>query len=97
MKDSIYYSDELKVVIIANKEGDKLYLLDVFSLNTIELNTVIERYVDKSVKYLTLGFTPLDDTDYEKHLLQPDDTLFVLKDTNHFKNMKWMFPILSHA
>jgi hypothetical protein len=45
-----------------------------------------------------LGFTPLDEVDYQKSLLNQDDSLFVIKDkVNYFKNNKWMFPVLSHA
>jgi hypothetical protein len=97
-KNSIYYLRELKTVIIADIEGDTLYLNDVFSKERVKLNDVIQLMTDKTTKKVILGFTPLDEVDYQKSLLNQDDSLFVIKDkVNYFKNNKWMFPVLSHA
>jgi GNAT superfamily N-acetyltransferase len=97
-KNSIYYLRELKTVIIADIEGETLYLNDVFSKERVKLNDVIQLMTDKTTKKVILGFTPLDEVDYQKSLLNQDDSLFVIKDkVNYFKNNKWMFPVLSHA
>nr|WP_299171631.1 GNAT family N-acetyltransferase [uncultured Allomuricauda sp.] len=98
MQQSIYFSEELQTIAIADIEGDTLFLHDVFSSGPVDLNEVIESMADKTIKRVVLGFTPSDETGYEKRLLKPDDVLFVLKDhVDIFKDKKWMFPVLSHA
>ena len=97
-KNSIYYLSELNIVIIAEIEGDTLYLNDVFSKERVKLNDVIQLMADKTTKKVILGFTPLDEGDYQKSLLKKEDTLFVFKDKlDYFKNNQSMFPVLSHA
>ncbi|MBC8754753.1 GNAT family N-acetyltransferase [Kordia sp. YSTF-M3] len=97
-KNSLYYLDELNTVIIMDMEGDTLYLNDVFSKERVALNDVIKFITNTTIKRVQLGFVPLDETDYQKSLLNTGDTLFVLKDkAAYFKNNAWMFPVLSHA
>ncbi len=97
-KNSIYYLRELNTAIIAEIEGDTLYLNDVFSKERVKLNDVIQLMTDKTTKKVILGFTPLDEADYQKSLLKKEDTLFVIKDKlDYFKNNQSMFPVLSHA
>lgn len=97
-KNSIYYLRELNAAIIAEIEGDTLYLNDVFSKERVKLDDVIQLMTDKTTKKVILGFTPLDEADYQKSLLKKKDTLFVIKDKlDYFKNNQSMFPVLSHA
>ncbi|AXG70947.1 acetyltransferase (GNAT) domain protein [Kordia sp. SMS9] len=97
-KNSIYYLEKLNTAIIMDIEDDTLYLSDVFSKERVQLNDVIQRITDETIKRVILGFTPFDETDYERSLLKTGDTLFVIKDmANYFKNNKWSFPVLSHA
>ena len=98
MKDSIYYLEELRTVVLANIEGDTLYLNDVYSKERVDLNKVIHLMSDKTITKVVLGFTPLDETGFQKSLLEPEDTLFVYKDhSDYFKGRSWRFPVLSHA
>lgn len=97
-KDSIYYIEKLNTAIIMDIEDDTLYLSDVFSKERVKLNDVIQLITNETIKRVILGFTPLDETDYQRSLLKTGDTLFVIKDkANYFKNNKWRFPVLSHA
>lgn len=97
-KNSIYYLEKLKTVIVMDIEGDTLYLNDVFSKERVKLNDVIQLITNKTIKRIILGFTPLDETDYQQSLLRTENTLFVIKDkADYFKSKKWMFPVLSHA
>ncbi|SHG19494.1 GNAT family N-acetyltransferase [Flagellimonas flava] len=97
-KNSIYHLTELDTVVIADFQGDTLHLDDVFSGTTIQLTSVISSIVNTSIKKVVLGFTPLDDIGYERSPLKSADTLFVLKDNiDYFNNVKWRFPVLSHA
>ena len=98
MKNSIYYIEKFKAVVIADIEGDILYLNDVFSKVPVELDDLIRAMSCESINRVVLGFTPFDVTDYQRSLLKTGDTLFVIKDkVNYFKTNKWMFPVLSHA
>lgn len=97
-KDSIYYIEKLNTAIIMDIEDDTLYLSDVFSKERVKLNDVIQLITNETIKRVILGFTPLDETNYQRSLLKTGDTLFVIKDkANYFKNNKWRFPVLSHA
>ncbi|GAA4897679.1 GNAT family N-acetyltransferase [Flaviramulus aquimarinus] len=98
-KNSIYYIDTLKTIVIADFEGDTLYLNDVFTKEHVSLNHIIKAISNKYVKNVVLGFTPLDKKGYNKKLLKEEGTtLFVLKDyVDYFKHKHWMFPVLSHA
>ena len=97
-KNSIYYIEELDVIVIANFEGDTVYLDDIFSNSPVNIDNVIHSISDKRILRVILGFTPLNDEGFEKHLLKGTDTLFMLKNKfEFFPNKHWMFPVLSHA
>ena len=97
-KNSMYYIEVLKTIVIADFDGDTLYLNDVFCKENVNLDDVIKVMSGKDVKKVVLGFTPLNETDYNRSLLKADDTLFVLEDkVDYFKDTLWMFPVLSHA
>ncbi|WP_411896101.1 GNAT family N-acetyltransferase [Winogradskyella sp. A2] len=97
-KNSIYYLEKLNTAIIMDIEDDTLYLSDVFSKESVKLNDVIQLITNEKIKRVILGFTPLNETDYQRSLLKTEDTLYVIKDkANYFKNKKWRFPVLSHA
>ena len=98
MKESIYYLEELRAVVLADREGDTLHLNDVYSKEPVDLNEVIQVMSNKTIKKVVLGFTPLDTSGFEKNELEPDDVLFVYKDhAEFFKGRSWRFPVLSHA
>jgi len=97
-KNSIYYIEELDVIVIADFINDTVYLDDIFSSSPIKIDSVIHSISDKSIRRVILGFTPLHDEGFIKHILKGTDTLFVLKDKfEFFTNKHWMFPVLSHA
>ncbi|MEO1054763.1 MAG: GNAT family N-acetyltransferase [Bacteroidota bacterium] len=97
-KNSIFYIEELEAIVIADFEGNTLFLNDVFSKEPVALNDLIRAMSNEKVNRVALGFTPLNDTGFEKRLLQGGDTLFMLKTgANCFKQNHWMFPVLSHA
>ena len=97
-KNSIYYLEKLKVIVIAEIEEDTLYLDDVFSTAPLEINDVIQAMSDERVRQVILGFTPLDESGFDKHLLMGTDTLFMRKDKlDFFTDKHGMFPVLSHA
>tara|TARA_R100001369_G_scaffold48418_1_gene74891 strand:+ start:76 stop:1026 length:951 start_codon:yes stop_codon:yes gene_type:complete len=97
-KNCIYYIDVLKAIVIADFKDDTLYLNDVFCAEYLNLSNVIQALSGKDIKKVVLGFTPLNETSFDRRLLKAEDTLFMLKDKGeYFKNNHWMFPVLSHA
>jgi GNAT superfamily N-acetyltransferase len=97
-KNSICYLEKLDTITITDIEGDTLFINDVFSSESVNINDIIQLMSNETIKRVILGFTPIDDVDYEKSILKQEDTLFVIKDkVDYFKNNKWMFPVLSHA
>lgn len=99
MSDKVYYLREHDVIVIAEFQGDTLYLQDIFSSLEVDLDNIIKTLTNKEVKTVVLGFTPNNVENYYVNLLQDDDTtLFVMNDkVDLFQNNKLMFPILSHA
>ncbi|TAI46946.1 GNAT family N-acetyltransferase [Flagellimonas allohymeniacidonis] len=97
-KNSIYYIESLKAIVVAEYEGDTLIVDDVFCRETVDVNEVIQYMSKKGTHKAALGFTPLDETDFSTSLVTGEDTLFVWKDhLGFFKNNQCRFPVLSHA
>jgi len=99
MRDKVYYLKEQDTIVIAEFQGDTLYLQDIFTSSDVDLDNVIMMLINKEVKKVVFGFTPNDTEGYDVKLLKgKDTTLFVMKDKAAlFQNNKLMFPVLSHA
>ncbi|MCB2342467.1 GNAT family N-acetyltransferase [Clostridium estertheticum] len=99
MSNNFYYLREQDAIVIAEFEGDTLYLQDIFSPLEVNLDNIIKNISNKEVTTVVLGFSPSDTGSYCVNLLQKDDTtLFVMKDKEDlFQNNKLMFSVLSHA
>lgn len=99
-KNNVYYIKQLDAFAIAIYKENELQLLDVFSKTHVDLNEVIQSLAH-NINYVTLGFTPKDDTSYETKMIDEsakDEALFVINDeSNPFNDNKVMFPLLSHA
>ena len=59
-KNSVFYVEELNAIIIANFEGDTLYLDDVFSTKPLDINDVIQTMADESIAQLILAWRELN-------------------------------------
>ncbi len=99
MMDNVYYLREKDVIVIAELDGDTLYLQDIFSSSEANIDDIIKSLTNKEVKKVVLGFTPNDSGSYCVNLLKEEGTtLFVMKDKEDlFQNNKLIFPMLSHA
>ncbi|WP_331619428.1 GNAT family N-acetyltransferase [Vallitalea guaymasensis] len=99
MKDNIYYIEELDTIVVAEFDGDTIYLNDVFSIREIHLNNIIDAMINKDINKIVFGFTPKDTIIYDVDLLKEEDTtLFVMRDNiDIFGDRQLMFPLLSHA
>ncbi|MBU3106127.1 GNAT family N-acetyltransferase [Clostridium gasigenes] len=99
MKDSIYYLEDYNTVVIAEFDGNKLYVQDIFSTKDIKLDIIIDEIISNEIKEVILGFTPNENLFYEERLFKDEDTTLFVKgrERNIFGVNKLMFPILSHA
>ncbi|WP_445383065.1 GNAT family N-acetyltransferase [Robiginitalea sp. IMCC43444] len=98
MKNDVYHLPNKQAVVIASFDGDTLYLNDVFSPEAVALEEIIDSMAHRAIRKLVLGFSPKDDSGFEKCLLVPDDTLFVFKEqAANFRQWQLRFPVLSHA
>lgn len=97
-KNNVYYSEELHAIAIAAFENDTLLLEDVFSPEPVEIDEIIKTLAHEEINQVTLGFTPLEEVNFENKLVTTGDKLFIWKDQHElFKDKQWMFPLLSHA
>ncbi|MCD2502116.1 GNAT family N-acetyltransferase [Clostridium sp. NSJ-145] len=99
MKENIYYVEDYDAIVIAEKSDEIIYILEVFGTKNIDLESIINKIVNKNTKKVVLGFTPFNTVLYDEKILKEEDTtLFVMKDKDNpleFNNI--MFPVLSHA
>ncbi|HWT27845.1 MAG TPA: GNAT family N-acetyltransferase [Mobilitalea sp.] len=95
MSENIYYIDKLDLIAIAEYNDDGLFLMDVFCEHEFGLDEVINSLVSQDEMKVTLGFTPMDASDYCCGILKEEGTTFFIKGEDIFKNGK--FPLLSHA
>lgn len=95
MQNNVYYNEELRAYVIADIDGDSLYIHNVFADSQIELDEIIASFGD-SIKKVILGFVPKDTNGYEVKELKEDDTTLFVRGFS-LGNKKLMFPILSHA
>lgn len=98
MKENVFYIAELDAFAVAEIEGDKLTLYEVFSMDAVDLDDVIEAF-GQQVKFASLGFTPENKEGFEVSLWKEEGlTLFVKGEfLEGFSEKKLLFPLLSHA
>ena len=95
MKDSVYYERKSGAYVIADVDGDNLFLHSVLSSSPVTIDEIVKAF-GKNIKKVTLGFTPSEFNNWTIEELKEDDTtLFVRNFT--LKDKKVMFPTLSHA
>jgi len=95
MAEDIYYIEDLDLIAVAELEGDKMFLLDVFCEHQVDLDMVIKSLMNNTEMKVTLGFTPRDVTSYTCELLREEGSTFFIKGESF--NNRGRFPLLSHA
>lgn len=97
-KQSIYYIEEVDVIVIYQQEGTHLHIFDIISTTKVEIEVILNSVISAEIEIINFYFTPdfKIDNIHAELITKSDDTLFVrplLKDfPKHF-----MFPITSHA
>lgn len=98
MQNNVYYHKPTDTWVIAEPEGNGVFLHNVFSGTLTELNEVI-RLFGKGVQTVTLGFVPTDKEIYDAAELHEEDcTLFVKGISPELLKKEMLrIPSLSHA
>ncbi len=96
--NSVYYLPEEEAYIIAEVEGENLFIKQIIASHKVDLELVISSF-GSYIKRVTLGFTPYNGAGYNISEYHKEDcTLFILgKDLEIIENRKLIFPDLSHA
>lgn len=97
MSDNVYYIEEYNAIAIATFDENILYLQDIFSINSVSTNKVINSLINDNTRKVILGFVPEDILSYEMNLLQKEDTTLFVKKLNEDFPENLIFPTLSHA
>lgn len=98
MMESVFYHKETDTYIIADIEGEKLFIHNVFSRTMKALRDVIELF-GKDINEVTFGFVPLDAENYNVMEFHEEDTTFFIKGEGMkiVEREKLRIPSLSHA
>ncbi len=98
MKDFVYYIKSLDTVVIAEYDGNVLYLYDIFSSKKIDLDSIIDIMSLAETEKVVLGFV-YEGNGYQNVLKSDrDNVLFVYsRDKIIFDSNKLKFPDLSHT
>lgn len=99
VSDFLYYIADLKAVVLAEYEDEKLILHDILAPARVELKTVIHAMARENTREVTLKFTPENTEDYEISLYKEENsTLFVQAGCSRlFEDHQLIFPLLSHT
>lgn len=77
MRENVFYHKETDTYVIAETEGENVFLHNVFSGTLQDLDRVMELF-GENIKEVTLGFAPLNTEKYfAKELHEADCTFFV--------------------
>ena len=96
LKDCVYYSKQLDLIMIAQEEENTLLCYDILGRTDASLEEIIASFSSLNSPHVILGFTPKDTKSYTIMPLE-ENHLFITKDMlTHFDKQK-MFPLLSHA
>ena len=98
MQESVYYCKRLETYVIAEQEGDGLFVHNVFSKQEVSLDEVLHSF-GGDIKKVRLGFVPKEKDSYEAELVQEEDTTLFVKGNvfAEFEKEGLMFPTLAHA
>lgn len=103
LKDCIYYIPEMDAVVIAEREKETLYCLDIFCEAGKDLKPILAAVATEEISWIVFKFTPAfaqtEQWNCEiKKIEDEDNALFVLKGKeNIFAAEKLMFPEIAHT
>ncbi|BBI33294.1 GNAT family N-acetyltransferase [Cohnella abietis] len=96
--ESIYYIEEIDVIVIYKQEDNHLHIFDIISSKKAEIDTILHSIVSAKTEIIHFYFTP----DYEgksiqtEQITESDDNLFV-RPLLQGAPTHFVFPITSHS
>lgn len=98
MQESVYYNSDTDTYVIADIDGESVFIHNIFSSRLTELNTVI-RLFGSGIKEIILGFTPKEIEGFEVEELHEADCTFFVKGggMDIMEKNRLRIPSLSHA
>lgn len=96
--DCVCYLPEYDAVVVAEKDGDSLTVLDIFCEPEKNMDDVLSAFCNGETK-VNLGFTPKSTDGWHVELLNDEDTtLFIHKNgENIFSGRQLLFPLIAHT
>ena len=97
MQEAVYYIPHLDAWIVAEVEEESLTIHNIFADASVTIDDVADAF--GNVKWICLGFAPVDPTGWETTELHEEDTHFFVKGAvfEEFEQKKLRIPSLSHA
>ncbi len=97
LKDCVYYSEEFKLVVVAEYENEIMNCIDIFGDSDLSLTKVLPLFANENTTQVIFGFTPIENI-YSDLLVQEDTTLFVYSEKeNIFEQEQIRMPFLSRT
>ena len=98
MQENVYYSKKHKAYLIAEEDGDEIFIHAVFSETPVEPSEAARAF-GGGVRKIRLGFTPEHAEGYTMTEVKEEDTTLFLKGDGfqRWNEDRLMFPTLAHA
>ena len=96
MQNNVYYVKTQDAWVIAETDGDALFLQEVIASTEVNLDEIVKAF-GKEIKKVILGFTPLHREGYQVKEVQEEDTTLFVDEKMAESEKHIMFPELSHA
>lgn len=98
MQENVYYSKKHKAYLIAEEDGDEIFIHAVFSERSVEPFEAARTF-GGGVRKIRLGFTPEHAEGYNMTEVKEEDTTLFLKGDGFqcWHTDRLMFPTLAHA
>lgn len=98
MQENVYYDNNQGVYVIAEIDGEELFIHNIFSEKRLDIEKVIEAF-GKGIKKVSLRFTPDIIEGYTVSDVKEEDTTLFIKGKGFcdFEESRLMFPTLAHA
>ncbi|MHC1990597.1 hypothetical protein ACYF6V_05085 [Bacillus safensis] len=96
--DAIFYIEALDTIVLMNEENETMHVFDIISLQTPNVQEVVESIVKETTEKVIFYFTP-DTTIEGLHAVtkpNDEDALFIYT-KEHWAKGHFMFPITAHC
>lgn len=98
-KENLFYFESLNAIAIAEYEQKNLIVHDVFSINVVDVDMIVDSLRKVTTENVTLRFTPKEKTNYALQAFKDEDLILFVSTTakNLFEENRLIFPTLAHT